>query len=453
MLFCEYSNDIMKRFIYPKETEVLQMEKSDFTVSEKVDNVCKKDEIDEFFEEFISTKPIFKNKSILQDSYTPDEIPHRESYLKDIAKILAPSLRLEKPSNLFIYGKTGTGKTLCVRHILNKISNIASIKDIPLKIVFINCKLKKVADTEYRILLEILKQFGRDMPSTGLSTNELYKELYEVLNEENRVVILVLDEIDSLILKAGDEVLYNLTRINGEIEKTEVAIVGITNDLVVMDNVDARVKSSLSEEELVFLPYNAVQLQDILSNRAREAFRENVLDEEVIPMIAALAAREHGDARRALELLRFSGEIAERENSGKVLPEHVKIANKKLEKNRIIDIIKSLPKQSLLVTYSIIKTSIKERVNLVTSKKTKVVEPTTTGEVYDYYIKLCKNLNLPTLSLRRISDIIVELDVLGIINFKVVSKGRYGRTRFITIGLPKSMYSEVVTILEKELCI
>lgn len=420
---------------------------------EKIDNseIELKDELDEFFDEFISSKPIFNNKSVLQSNYNPDKIQHREEYLKDIAKILAPALRKERPSNVFIYGKTGTGKSLCVNHVLNKMQNIATAKDIPLMIVSINCKLKKVADTEYRILLEILKQFGKEMPSTGVSTNELYKELYETIDSNRRTVLLVLDEIDTLIKKAGDEILYNLTRINPELKQAEITIVGITNDLTIMDTIDARVKSSLNEEELVFLPYNALQIQDILNDRAIKAFREGVLDEEVIPRCAGYSAREHGDARRALELLRFAGELAEREGSEKVLPVHIDNADKKTERNRIIDIIKSQPKQFQLVNYAIIKTSMKEKHNLVTSTKTQVIEPTTTGEVYDYYNKLAKQINAPTLSLRRISDIIIELEVLGLINFKIVSKGRYGRTRFISIGLPKSMYNEVLDILKEDL--
>jgi len=410
-----------------------------------------KDDLDEFFDEFINNKPIFKDRSVLLSNHKPEKIPHREDYIKDIAKILAPSLRRERPSNLFIYGKTGTGKSLCVNHVVNKILTISKSKDIPLKIIQVNCKLKKVADTEYRILLEILKQLGKDMPSTGIATNDLYKELYEIIDSKKRIIILVLDEIDALIKKAGDEVLYNLTRINPELLKAEISILGITNDLTIMDTIDARVKSSLNEEEMVFMPYNAVQIQDILGNRAVFAFQDEVLDEEVIPRCSAYAAREHGDARRALELLRFAGELAERENSERVLSVHIDNADKRSERNRIIDVIKSQPKQFQLVNYAIIKTSMKEKHNLVTQKRTEFIEPTTTGAVYDYYNKVAKELNITTLSLRRISDIIVELEVLGLINFKIVSKGRYGRTRFITVGLPKTLYKEVLTILREDL--
>lgn len=412
-----------------------------------------RDDLDNYFEEFMSSKPIFKDKSILQSSYQPPRIQHRGEYLSDLAKMLAPALRNEKPSNVFIYGKTGTGKTLCINHVLNKMRNAANSREIPLRILSINCKLKRVADTEYRMLLEILKMFGVERKDTGHSTNELYKDLYNVLDSEKQTIILVLDEIDALIQKAGDDVLYNLTRLNPDLKSSEVCLVGITNDLNTMDSVDARVKSSLNEEELVFIPYNATQIQDILNDRAELAFRENVLDTEVIPRCSAFTAREHGDVRRALELLKYAGEIAEREGSAYVVPMHIDKADKKTEKNRIIDIIKSQPKQFQLVTYSIIKTTMKEKHNLVTNKKSQVIEPTTTGTVFDYYNKLAKDLRLQALTLRRISDIIVELEVLGIITVKIESKGRYGRTRRISIGLPKSMYKEVLEILQEDLCV
>ena len=428
-----------------------QVNIKELTLQENLDTT--KDELDTFFDEFISSKPIFKNKSILLSNYEPHKIQHRDEYLKELAQMLAPALRCERPSNVFIYGKTGTGKTLCVNHVITKMKNIASSREIPLIFISINCKLKRVADTEYRMLLEILRSLGIDKKDSGHSTNELYKELYRIIDEEKKTIVLVLDEIDSLIQKVGDEVLYNLTRINPELSKSEVCIIGITNDLTVMDNVDSRVKSSLNEEEIVFIPYNATQIQDILEERAVLAFKEDVLDTEVIPRCSAYMAREHGDVRRALELLKYAGEIAEREGSKYVIPLHIDKADKKAERNRIIDIIKSQPKQFQLVTYSIIKTSTKEKHNLVTNKKSQMVEPTTTGAVYDCYNKIAKDLRIQSLTLRRISDIIIELDVLGIINVKIVSKGRYGRTRYISIGLPKSMYKEVLEILKEDLCL
>ena len=225
------------------------------------------DELNGFFEDFLSRKSIFLNKKVLQSNFTPEDIPHRNDQIKQIANILAPSLKLDKPSNLFLYGKTGTGKTLSIKHITNKLINIALKKKIPLKSIYLNCKLKKVADTEYRLVAQISRELGQEIPTTGLPTEEVYKILFNLVDKEKCLIILILDEIDQLIKKTGDEILYNLTRINSELKNSQITIIGISNDLLFRDGLDPRVKSSLSEEELIFPPYNAIQLQDILRQR------------------------------------------------------------------------------------------------------------------------------------------------------------------------------------------
>src|SRR3989339_1239143 len=296
-------------------------------------------ELTKFFHGYLEREPLFKSKKVLQSNYTPENIAHRDDQIKTIAGILAPALRMEKPSNLFLYGKTGTGKTVVSKYVTSQILSVANEKKLPIQIIYLNCKLKRVADTEYRIMVQLAKEFGLDIPATGLPTDEVYKIFLKHIDSENKLIILVLDEIDQLVKKAGDEILYNLTRINFELKNVELSIIGISNDLLFMDGVDPRVKSSLSEEELVFSPYNALQIQDILRERAKEAFGEGIVREGVIEKCAAYAAREHGDARRALELLRVSAEIAERNNFKKVKIDHIDEAEDKIEKDRIIHTI------------------------------------------------------------------------------------------------------------------
>jgi len=258
-------------------------------------------DVSNFLENFIKKESLFKNKSMLQSSYNPDEILHRDEQINYIAKVLAPALRLERPSNLFIYGKTGSGKTLSVQATIKQIQAIAQREDIPIRPIYINCKLKKIADTEYRLIAEITRMFGVDIPPTGLPTDEVYNKFHKVLDSKKQIVILILDEIDQLVKKIGDEIIYNLTRVNTEMKNAQLSILGISNDIMFADNLDPRVKSSLSEEELVFPSYNAIQIQDILKRRSQEAIKDGVLEEGVISKCAAYAAREHGDARRALE--------------------------------------------------------------------------------------------------------------------------------------------------------
>lgn len=400
----------------------------------------KKDEhLDNIFDSFIQ-KTIFKNKIMLQAGYTPETIPHREGQIKQVASILAPSLRVEKPSNLFIYGLTGTGKTLVIQYIKNQLLRKAKEQKIDLIIPYINCKLRKVADTEYRILAELIKKLGGKVPATGLPTDQLYHKLIEIIDSKKQILILILDEIDQAVGKIGDEFLYNFTRINTELTKAQISIIGISNDLKFLDNLDPRVKSSLSEEEILFPPYNAMQIKDILKERSKEAFKEGILGEGVIEKCAALAVRDHGDARKALDLLRIAGELIERENKEKINLEYIDKAKEKMESDIVLNSIETQPKQFQLTLFSIIQL-------IKNYKKEKEERKLFTGDVYDYYLDLCKKTKISNLTQRRISDIIAEFDMLGIINAKTISNGRYGRTREIRLDLPEELIEKIETNL------
>ena len=372
------------------------------------------------FESILTSPRIFKNRDVLRHSYTPKYLPHRDEQIKALASALAPVLSGEIPSNVFIYGKTGTGKTATVRYVTNILESTCRKKGINCLIHYVNCKL---IDTHYRVLASIARALGKNVPMTGWPTDQVYEVVRTTIDKTTQTAIVVLDEIDKLI-KKGDEVLYTLTRINAELERSKVSLIGITNDLKIKNLLDPRVLSSLGEEEIVFPPYNADQLKDILAQRAALAFYDDILDEDVIPYCAALAAQEHGDARKALDLLRVSAEIAEKEGSIRVIKEHVKKAIKKIETDHVVEAVRTLPTQSkiLLLGMIILKENGRDKF--------------TTGEIYTIYKSLCKKIGIDILTQRRISDLISELDTLGLINSIVISKGRYGRTREIKLGNP-----------------
>jgi cell division control protein 6 len=390
-----------------------------------------------FFERYISKDSLFVDKKTLLSSHTPENVGYREQEINQMANILAPCLKNEKPSNLFIYGKTGTGKTLCTLHILNYINKIATERKLPIKTIYINCKMRKVADTEYRLMAHLCREYGKEVPPTGLPTQEIYKIFFNEISKKEEQVLIVLDEIEQLVKKAGDDILYNLIRANTELS-SQITLIGISNNVVFSDHLDPRIKSSLSEEELFFSPYNAIQLQSILKERAEKAFKPGTLEEGMIEKCAAYAARDHGDARRAIELLRVSAELAERKNEQKVSIGHLDEAEEKIEKDRVIEIVATQPKQYQAVLLSIISTP---------NGKNEVF----TGDIYKKYSEICTRAKLRPLTQRRVSDIIVEMSVFGVIDARVISKGRYGRSKEIKHSLSDSSIPKIKKMLIESL--
>jgi cell division control protein 6 len=374
----------------------------------------------------------------MRPTYTPEILPHREKEIDELASVLVPALRGETPSNVFIYGKTGTGKTAVTKFVGKELLNKGKETGVRVNFIYINCE---VVDTQYRLLQNIANHFINEwserIPFTGWPTDEVYSKLRSMLDKERGVTVVILDEVDKL---KGDEALYNLSRINSDLKNARVSVIGISNDLKFTEFLDPRVKSSLGEENMIFYPYDARQLQDILKYRVETALKPNIIDDDVIPLCAAFAAQEHGDARRALDLLRTSAELAERGKSRKITNRHVRLAQNKIEIDRIAEVTRTLPTQSKLVLLAIL---LQEKRN----EDAGMSRAMTTGEVYDIYKELSKKARTDPLTQRRITDLISELDMLGIITARVISKGRYGRTREIQMS---SASKELINVLQED---
>lgn len=386
--------------------------------------------LDHVFERLSKGPILFQDRKVLWHSFVPDTLPHREDQITQIGSILASGLKGSQPSNIFVYGKPGTGKTAVTRYVLRELTLKFGELQLPFKAVYLNCRN---VDTDYRVLARICAALGQKVPFTGLPTDEVHSRLIDLLESQDLLTIIVLDEADQLVLKSGDNTLYKLSRINYDLEDSRVSLIGISNDLRFPEYLDPRVLSSLSEEKVVFHPYAAMQLQDILRRRAIIGLQKGVLEEPgVVNLCAALAAREEGDARRALDLLRVAAEIAERESSERVYVSHVEKARRSIERDTVIEVVRTLPVQQKLILYAIYLLSKHQHPHPVT------------GEVQDVYGDLCSALGMDTLTQRRVSGLISDLDAMGLVNAKVVSKGRYGRTKTIRLSVPEKMVAEVL---------
>lgn len=377
--------------------------------------------------------PLIKNKKILQSSYIPEQLPHREEQIHNIVEIVAPSLVKDKPSNILIIGKTGTGKTAVVKYIGKELKK-ADENEENCCFVYINCE---VVDTPYGILYNIANQIIKDetksIPFTGWSLDRVFGELTKYIEDEKKIYIVVLDEIDRSFQKNGDDIFYFLTTINEVLEKSKVSIIGISNNPKFTDFLDPKIKSRLGEEKIIFPPYNTFQLEDILRDRSYEAFSEGTLSKGVISYCAALSAQDMGDARRALDLLRIAADIAER-NSDKIVTEaHVKYAKNKIELDAVSEVVRTLTPQSKIVLMSII-------INTENNNPTM-----NTGDVFTTYKQISEIMETSILTQRRVAGLISELDMLGIIHARVKSFGRAGRTREIELNT-----KDVVDLLKSD---
>ena len=403
------------------------------------DNTNNNFNIDKFYKEYLKGPKIFKKRDALEPSFIPEELPHRDREIRMVAELTACALMGDAPPNFLCYGMTGTGKTASIRYVSEKLAQ-QGLENKPWWI-YINCN---IISTSYRTLAHIYNTIiGKEkIPPTGLPKDTIFKRLLGLLDQKvrNSICFFVLDEID-MLKKNLDEVLYDLTRLNDSLDYCKTSLIGISNNLNFKDSLDPRVKSSLGKEHIVFSSYNASQLKDILSKRAKIAFYEGVLREDVIPYCAALAAKEHGDARKALQLLRKAGTIAQRRQNKMITDRHVKEGQFELEDDQTIEYIKGLPLQAQLTLTAIFLLSKFGPEHVITS-----------GDVYDVHSELANKIpNVKILTKRRISDYINELAMAGIISAYTKSAGHYGRTKIIKLdnGIDLILIEKILAKVEK----
>ena len=362
----------------------------------------------------------FEGLNVLSSSYVPEYFPHREQQIESMVKALGVILKNNRASNLILYGKSGTGKTSVTKYITNMLREATSNK---VRVIYINCQ---VYDSPYSIMVTIVNSITDDVnsqiPSLGWPLDKIYQEFLNRMNGSNKYVLVVLDEIDKLVEKNGGDSLYVILKaVDEELIGSRISIIGITNYTSFAEKLDARVRSRLNQESIIFQPYDATQLRDILAERLKSLNGKGVIEDSAINLCAAIAAREHGDARKAIDLMRISIEMAIREHSDKVTEREVYRARNKFELDVLHESVRSLPLHTKIVLLSVILT---QRV---------ANRPIYTGEVYENYRRICEELSMQALTSRRVSDLLADLDDIGLIVSLNKSLGRAGRSRFLRV--------------------
>jgi cell division control protein 6 len=319
--------------------------------------------IEDMILEFDEGEGLIRDRTLLDPNHVVDEerIVGRDEQLQEVTKMLRVALGDNRPPNLFLYGPSGTGKSLITKAVCNNIAKICQSRDIAFGTIEVNCQDLDTLGVAVYELAERAAEAANvsvEVPKHGVSTKDKWDELFRIINENFDSIVFVLDELDMLVGRrdkqepAFSRLLYQLSRAGGSDDvSTYLSVVAISNDTKMMESVGSRAQSSFTPEDVHFDDYDAMQLEAILRRR-EDAFREGVLTDDVIPLAAAFAAQTHGDARKAIDLMRVAGELAERQGEDEVRESHIRSAQDKVEKNRVLEVVRGISTQKKLCLYA-----------------------------------------------------------------------------------------------------
>lgn len=360
---------------------------------------------------------IFANEELLNPQHVPnpDRIIGRDDQIQTVAQELNPVVHGSTPSHLLIYGRSGTGKSLVTRHVSERAINAAESRDITVKTIYVDCAELETKASVFHHIGEVLNEpeTGITFPEHGVGSSTYTSRMWSVINSLYDVVLVILDEIDQVREGEDMDILFQLSRAEeaGKIDK-HLGVIGISNDIYYPDNLESRVRSSFQPKDIVFDSYDANELRAILKAR-RDAFREGVLSDDVIPLCSAFAAQDHGDARRAIDLLRESGKLARNQGDDKVTEKHVRSSEGVADAKRFIELVEGSPTQPKLALLS-----------LAALTKYSGEEYFRKRPIYGLYKRIAQKLDADQLGSRRIVDHLKEQKTNGFVDIDLAGGGR-----------------------------
>jgi cell division control protein 6 len=379
---------------------------------------------------------VFKDETKLDINYVPPRLPHRNAQLELLNQFFR--FAVESPGKMtqrvLIAGRIGTGKTVLSQHFGLNIAREAQRRNVNLHYVHVNCR--ECRGSFFMILQRVIFRFYPNFPKRGYSAEELLQALMQILDEKNAYVILALDELEALIRSEGSDPIYSLTRIQEEYPKTaqRLSLIGILREIKELDMLDPSTRSTLQRNIIYLKEYSKPQLQDILDDRVKWAFREDTVPPQTLDLIAEAAALEGGDARYAIELLWRAGKFADTERSKEVLPEHVRRAA-----SSVYPVIRKDAIAELGLHEKLFLLGIARRFKLTDAAYISM------GEAEEAYAVVCEEYGEKRRRHTQVWKYAKELSSLDIIETQPSSQGYRGKTTLIS--LPRIPASE----LEREL--
>ncbi len=378
----------------------------------------------------IDRPSVFKSKEKLFPEYVPPELPHRERQLRELAQLFKSVIVNpgQISQRVLLTGNIGTGKTAAARVFGREIVSLARSRGISLEYVHINCHRDR---TLYAVVSSIAKQIGMSVPNRGLSAYEIYSAILEYLEDENKYVIITLDEFDYFIETAGSDAVYFLIRTYDEFSEytRRINFIFITRNTTALSRLDDATETYLLRNIIHFYPYTSDELYDILDSRRSLAFYEDTVPDEVLRYIAEIHGRDRGgegNARAAIETLLVAGEAADAEGAPRITIEHVRKAYVKANPQITIlyDRLITLQLHELLFLLAVVRTLKRSQQAYVRI-----------GEVEEEYKYICEELGEKPRRHTQVYEYAMNLRKLDLIETKTSGRGYRGKSTLIGISM------------------
>jgi len=274
--------------------------------------------------------PIFVNRDKLSPRYIPSILPHRKIQIDLLLSLYRDALEHIEDVYLRVtqvVGDVGTGKTCSAIRFGEKLEKRALDRKIKFQHVYLNCKIE--GTSRFVLYGNMLRKVAPEISARSLSPEEMLQQLIKYLRDEQKYILISVDEIDYFYVRSKEHLVYDLTRLPELHPGQPSPIIGevfISRDLSFHNRLDPSEVSTLGRGIIEFPRYSAQHINGILDQRVQEAFQSGVVDEGVLGFISDVTARSpvNGDVRVALDLLLYSGILAENQGSERVLPDHAR---------------------------------------------------------------------------------------------------------------------------------
>ena len=363
-------------------------------------------------------KSVFKDQRTLSFDYVPQKLVHREAQMKKLAMLYKPVVESNLSQNAVLTGSVGTGKTATAKRFCMDLKDFAEKQQKAVDWVLVNCRQR---NSESSAVLHIVNHFQPNFPDRGFSITEMLRILRKDLEKRKVHLVIVLDEADMLLKKAGSDIIYKLTRFGEEkVEGKELVSLILISQKNVFDMLDASSTSTFKRTNVVeFGKYSLEELRDIVKSRTMLALNDGAIEDDSINLIAEVSS-EWGDARFAIEILEKAGMLADEESAGKISVEHVRGAKAEAYSSITESKLAGLDKHQRLALLAIARTS---------RGKAYI----TTGEAESAYKVACEEYGEKARAHTAFWGLMKDLDMLGVVSAKKSGPGISGKTTVITL--------------------